>query len=601
MSTRPAHAAPSRDRLLVDQRRSWRLLREYLGSRVRRIPIVTLLSVVAALCQVSSLVLLAATAVGVASKQHQVRVAPGPFVFHLSVATAMIVAAAAAVGIIGVQALNGWVTSGLVTDAQRRCRQSVLEAYLGSSWEYVSRERRGELQQLLTVNVAKVAQAVSFLNILVFSTCNVVILVTVAIVINPFIALALGIGVNILAIPLRPLKKRTRHSAEHHGKAEGDFAAYVAQVVEHARETQVFEVAGGVTAFGNPLARRVAGAQRQVQFLLWTVPSTYAGIALLGLTAAVATLASLNLSDLSSTGALVLLLLRSLTYGQSVQVSLQGLAEAQPYLRELDARRNTYLAHPRQSGYRPIEAITSIELRQVSYSYGGNGTSGQLALDRVDLAIPGGALVGVVGPTGSGKSTLAQILLRLREPVSGSYLVNGVDAREYDRAAWARVVAFVPQEPMIVDGTIADNIRFFRPWIDDEAIREAARAAHISDEIEEMPDGFATRLSGISVALSGGQRQRLCIARALVGAPQLLVLDEPTSALDMRSEAKFQRTIESLVGRTTVVVIAHRVATIRSCERIVVVERSQIKAYDTPERLIGTGGFYAEIAGLSSG
>ncbi len=431
------------------------------------------------------------------------------------------------------------------------------------------------------------------MNILVFALCNVTILVGAAVLMDPLVALVLGAGVVVLTLPLRPLKARTRGLARRQGEAEAEFAAHLAGVVEQARETQLYEVGDGVTARGLPLTRGLDSVQRRVTFLLMTAPAAYAGLALIGFTGALSFLAGLHIGDLGSTGPLVLLLLRSLSYAQQAQVSMTSLAESDPYLREIEQRRARYQEHQRRPGLRMLETIDSVELRHVSYHYPGTRGTG---LHNVDLQFARGTRIGIVGPTGSGKSTLAQVLLRLRDPVSGTYVINGIDVREFDRPSWARAVAFVPQEPVIVDGTIADNIRFFRPWIDDAAIREAAQAAHIADEIEQLPEGYASPLSGISVALSGGQRQRLCIARALVGTPQLLVLDEPTSALDMRSEALFQQTLESLAGRTTVVVIAHRPATIRGCERIVVVERGRIRAFDTPERLLASEGFFAEIA-----
>jgi ABC-type multidrug transport system fused ATPase/permease subunit len=157
-------------------------------------------------------------------------------------------------------------------------------------------------------------------------------------------------------------------------------------------------------------------------------------------------------------------------------------------------------------------------------------------LQDLEFVIRQGESVGVVGPSGAGKSTLLHLLLRLRDPTRGSYTIEGVDVRDIANATWHGNVAFLPQEPHILDGTVAENIRFFRRGISDEAIERAARMAHIQEDIEGWVGGYATHLGHRSDAVSGGQRQRLCLARALAASPSLLLLDEPTSSLDLRSE-----------------------------------------------------------------
>jgi ATP-binding cassette, subfamily B, bacterial len=194
----------------------------------------------------------------------------------------------------------------------------------------------------------------------------------------------------------------------------------------------------------------------------------------------------------------------------------------------------------------------------------------------VDLTIAAGDTIGVVGPSGGGKSTFTQLLLNLRWPTTGTVTAAGVPLKALDDECWSRLVALVPQDNKLVFGTVADNVRFFRPWLDDDDVERAVRAAHLHDEIVALPDGYQTVVGPGARDLSGGQRQRLGIARGLVGRPQLLILDEPTSALDSRSEHLIRRTLEELADSTTLVVVAHRPATLEICRRLFVVEGGRL-------------------------
>jgi ABC-type multidrug transport system fused ATPase/permease subunit len=210
-----------------------------------------------------------------------------------------------------------------------------------------------------------------------------------------------------------------------------------------------------------------------------------------------------------------------------------------------------------------------------------------------------GEIVGIVGPSGSGKSTLVQLLLRLREPTAGTFLADGRDARRLSLVDWYQHVTFVPQDPHLFAGTVADNIRFFRPSIDDAAIERSAKLAHVHDDIQAWPTGYATYVGERGGQLSGGQRQRLCIARALVEEPEVMVLDEPTSALDVRSESLIRETIADLRPDTTVFIIAHRLSTLAICDRIMVILNGVMEGFDEPSKLESSNPFYREALRLS--
>ena len=190
-------------------------------------------------------------------------------------------------------------------------------------------------------------------------------------------------------------------------------------------------------------------------------------------------------------------------------------------------------------------------------------------------------------------------MLRLRQPTSGAVLADGVDARDISLDAWSRQFSFVPQDPALFSGSVAENIRFFRADVDDTAIEQASRLAHLHDDVVSWPNGYETQVGGRGHQLSGGQRQRLCIARALVGRPSIVVLDEPTSALDVKSESLVRETLAALAPECTVIVIAHRLSTLNICDRIMVVLNGALQGFDTSTTLETTNPFYREALELS--
>ncbi|WP_261535057.1 ABC transporter ATP-binding protein/permease [Burkholderia multivorans] len=223
------------------------------------------------------------------------------------------------------------------------------------------------------------------------------------------------------------------------------------------------------------------------------------------------------------------------------------------------------------------------------------------ALEHVSLAIGEREFVGIVGPSGAGKSTLGALLMRIADPQRGSVRIDGVDLRDLPLAAVREKVGAVFQDIVLFDGSIEDNLRFARPDADADAIRDAARVAHVHDFIEGLPQGYATPVGERGAQLSGGQRQRLAIARAwLKGAP-ILLLDEATSNVDPSSEQAIQASIEACAGQRALVVIAHRLATVRHADRIVVVDDGRIVEEGDHDTLKARGGLYARLLAAQAG
>jgi ATP-binding cassette subfamily B protein len=223
------------------------------------------------------------------------------------------------------------------------------------------------------------------------------------------------------------------------------------------------------------------------------------------------------------------------------------------------------------------------------------------ALDAFTLAVRPGENVALVGPSGAGKTTVFQLLLRFYDPQAGVVRIDGVDLRSADPQALRARIAVVPQDPVIFATSVLENVRYGRPEATEAEVRAACEAAYAAEFVAELPQGYESHLGERGVRLSGGQRQRLAIARAILADRPILLLDEATSALDAQSERVVQLALERLMARRTVLIIAHRLATVRHADRIVVMDRGRIVASGTHDELVAANPLYARLAALQFG
>lgn len=515
--------------------------------------------------------------------------------FVVSVRLALLVAAVLLVA----RLLAAWfqvrVEVSLTSRVLDEFRRRLAMAYLDASWSTQQAEPAGRLQQLVTDYANRGVDSVMALATIAGAGMSLIALLGVAVFVNALATVMVVVVLAILVAVMAPLRQRVRRRATRSRDSGRAFAGSVAELGTLGLEMQAFGVTG---RFAEQLDRLISADARtrvSTERLRRFLPHIYLTLAFAALILALAIASGVDTTTLGSLGAVMLIMLRTLNYGQQIQTASANLMNAAPFLDDIDATIDRYAAMRASSGSATISSIESIDGCEVAFEY----APGNATLDGVTFRIERGEIIGIIGPSGAGKSTLVQLLLGVRDPTGGTIDVNGVSLPTIDRSSWAPLVGFVAQEPLLFTGTVADNLRFFRDGISDDTLERAARQANVLADIEALSDRFDTHLGERASQLSGGQRQRLSIARALAGRPELLILDEPTSALDTVSESLIRTTLESLRGEVTMVIIAHRMSTLDICDRIMVIEGGRLMAFDTPEQLRSNSDFYQQALALS--
>lgn len=583
---------PSRRRLL---RATWRRVSHIGQLRGRSLVAIGAASLAAGFCEALLIFLVIRIALVMSAGAGEVSL-PRLVEASLDVPTAF----ATAGGLLAVLLLLNYAsaaqTARLSTRAIDSARRKTMHAFLAARYDAQAVERPSRLQELLSGHVTRIGAAALSLANGLSAALSFSAFVVSALFVTPYAALIIALASLLFGAVLLPLTRLTRRRSSRQSRLNAAYSAEVSQVVASAKETRVFGVSDVVRDRLAEQSRENADAGYQTRLLSRMTPAVYQTVALLVLLVCLAGAYALDLGGVGDLSAVVVLLVRAISYGQQVNTAIQQAGEAAPYLADVLAKEDEF----RQARSTPGEQITppldEITFDGVGYHY----ATGKDVLHDLSFSVRRGQKVGIVGPSGSGKSTLVQLLLRLREPSTGCISLNGTDVRSFDFASWFRRISLVPQDNILLPLSIADNIRFYRPGLTDEAVVAAARAAHLHEVITALPLGYDSLVGPGHQELSGGQRQRLGLARAFAGRPELIVLDEPTSALDMDSELLVQETLQSLGEDVTLFIVAHRLSTLNDCDVVMVLEQGHLVAFGTHDHLLSENAFYRRAVALST-
>jgi ATP-binding cassette subfamily B protein len=568
-----------------------------LGERRKLVVGMAVFSILSSFVEAGTLAIVALLAVSLVPGSHAAKSGHSTlFDVHASTRTLLIAAFALAIVRLLFQIPLAIMSSRITTDVLASTRERLFDAFTRASWSLQSRDREGQLQETLTGQALQAAGAASQTLQLITCSFQFAVLILTAVVLNPLAALVVGsISVLMFAF-LRPMRARGIRVARALSRANVLYASGIAEANRLTEEAHVF---GAFPVQRRRVGELIGNSQRffyRSQLITRLTSNMYQSLIFVLLVSFLAGLYIVGGTHAGALGGVVLLLLRAGTAGQLVQGAYQGLVQSVPFIERTQETARRYADSIPVEGSEALDAVQTITFDQVSFAY----NPGRPVLSDVAFETEAGESIGIVGPSGAGKSTLVQILLGLRPPSTGRYLVNGVDAERYRRADWHRQISYVSQEPRLLHASVADNIRFFRD-ISDEEVERAARLARIHDDIMSWSAGYETIVGPRADAVSGGQQQRICLARALAARPAVLVLDEPTSALDPQSEALIGESLLELKSDLTLFIVAHRMSTLEMSDRVMVIVDGRLVGFDTREHLQRENPYYRHASELAVG
>lgn len=474
------------------------------------------------------------------------------------------------------------ITFNISETISERARNMVHQQYLDTSYDFIRSHDQAALLEVLSTETLIVAGAYGSLTRIIINLCSIVVFSLFLLAISWKImavavvsAVLISAGMKLFAGPAQRLGERVKITREYmaelmlitvHGMRT--IRAYGAEAAHQLRFTKTSKESRDVS---NALIRLSA----------WIAPLTEMGY-LCVLCVIIAGSAWWH-TDFAITLGAVALLYRLLPHTRELETHLLQISQVQSQLRSLRTMLQREGKSYPPEGHLAFEAMRAgVAFRNVSFRYG----DGEAALDGVTFTIPTGVTTALIGASGAGKTTIVNLLLRLYQPFDGVIEVDGIRLDDVRRGDWVRRIAVAGQDVDLVEGTVEDNIRMADPFGADEVFRAAAVAAGVAEFIDALPAGYQTWIGHGGMRFSGGQRQRIGLARALLRDAPFMILDEAMSALDRGLEDRIKTEIDRLHARRTLLIITHRLETIRNADHVVWIERGRIRAEGKPGEIL---------------
>ncbi|MBW4935042.1 ABC transporter transmembrane domain-containing protein [Marinobacter sp. F4206] len=497
--------------------------------------------------------------------------------------------------------LVSWIGERVVADIRKKVFNHLIDLHPG----FFEQNRALEIQSRFTADTTVLQSVIgSTVSIALRNALMLVGGLILLFVTNAKLASIILLGFPLVIAPILFFGRRVRQLARLSQDRVADVGSYVGENLTQIKTVQAFNHQPHDRRFFAEVAEKAfAIARERIRQRAWL--TTLAISLVMGAVGVVIWIGGLDvIHGRISPGELAAFVFYSLLVGvaagaiSEVIGELQRAAGSAARLFELLRTPAAFVQAAEGTGSQalPPRVEGAIKIQSLTFYY--PGRQALPALAEFSLAIQAGETLALVGPSGAGKSTLFDLLLHFYQPDQGRILIDGLDANTLWLADLRRCFALVPQNPALFHGTVADNVRYARPDASLEDVIEAARVAHAHEFIEDLPQGYDTRLGDAGLGLSGGQKQRLAIARALLANAPILLLDEATSALDAESEHLIQEAMPALTEGRTTLVIAHRLATVRDADRIAVLDQGRLLAVGSHEELMRSNELYRRLARL---
>ncbi len=491
-----------------------------------------------------------------------------------------------------------WLGEKIVADV----RDTLFEHLLKLSPAFYESQKTGEVISRLTADTTQIKSA--FSSTASIALRNVVMLmgaITMMIVTSPKLAGLAGLAIPLIVLPLVTYGRRVRvlsRTAQDKLAASAAFAqerlSAITTVQSNVQETYTNNEFGNATKFAfSAAAKRTLARAILTAAIIFVALGSIVGLLWFGAQEVMS--GELSGGTLSQFVLYAVIAASSLGQLSEVWGEIQLAAGAAERISEL-LDEVPKISAPANPVKLPATPKGEVKFSDVSFHY--PTRTNMAALNKVNFTARPGEVTAVVGPSGAGKSTLFALIQRFYDPELGHILIDGIDVKSTDPQELRKHLAVVPQDTIIFSGSVLDNIRFGSPDATREAAMAAAIAARVDEFAKKLPNGFDTEVGERGITLSGGQRQRIAIARAILRNAPILLLDEATSSLDAESEALIQEALEKLTAHRTTLVVAHRLATVRNADRILVFDGGKLVAQGTHSQLVKKNALYAKLAKL---
>lgn len=455
---------------------------------------------------------------------------------------------------------------------------------LEADWTFLMNQKVGYLDRVISNDVGAGSNILRAISELMLRVASLITYASIAFKLSVSITLmSLVGGVFILAV-LKPLFFRTRKLAKILNITSKKLSHLINESLIGIKTLKAFAVEPPLVKKGSLYFEELRKASVKTSLISSFQGTLFEPVSLLFISIIFAYSFKSPDFNIASFAVIIYLIQKMYSFIQGIQGKLDGINSSFTYLETmLNYQKDVQQYREKTSGTKPFKFEKEISIHGVGFAYPNIKSN---TLSDINFTIKKGEMIGIIGPSGAGKTTLVDIFLQLLKPQRGVIKIDDVDIDSIYLADWRKNIGYVSQDVFLLNDTIENNIRFYDEDISRENIVNASKMANIYDFIQELPNKFETQVGERGVKLSGGQRQRIALARVLAKKSSILILDEATSSIDNESEALIQKSINNLKGKITVLVIAHRLSTVMSSDRIIVIDNGKLVESGTPDELI---------------